>query len=605
MIQKFKALPLNKQIILLIATLGIYILFISLYSTFTFYRQMTNTVESNQELYFNQLLLSCETGFEEIEHICSSVAYNQLVQNYLLETDPINKFTLYQHVINLLNNTKNLNDSIIDIALFGETKNRANISGDIATYNHLYEMIPPDIDSVYYFGKTEYYIANRKYTCIIAAMPIYNLSAGSRKIGVVFATINPAQLFGRAIFTDNIVSNELLFADETNQLVIGDEEIYRLVLSKEETANVFTVRKDNSTYRVRQGKVSSMGGSIYTYYNRSTYDNSMFISFSGQILLIIVAFIVISLLLLTIYKSISESLLQLNGVMKKIRSGKRSGLNERITLDPGKTFSSEVISTTTAFNEMLDEINRLNTNIFMNYTKLYEMEMIQKKTEIAFLRSQINPHFLYNTFSVICGMAAENQMQGVIDITQSLSQIFRYSICGDDIVTLEQELEVVKSYLLIQTSRFEDRFTVEFDCAKETLSALIPKMIIQPLVENAIVHGLEKSLKKGKLQIGSRINKDENALVIWIYDTGVGMPAEMLESIRRNLKRKADHLITEHQKERELLPETKKESIGLCNVNRRIALYFGESHGLHIDSEENVGTNIQIKIPFSEKRRLE
>ena len=132
MIQKFKALPLNKQIILLIATLGIYILFISLYSTFTFYRQMTNTVESNQELYFNQLLLSCETGFEEIEHICSSVAYNQLVQNYLLETDPINKFTLYQHVINLLNNTKNLNDSIIDIALFGETKNRANISGDIA-----------------------------------------------------------------------------------------------------------------------------------------------------------------------------------------------------------------------------------------------------------------------------------------------------------------------------------------------------------------------------------------------------------------------------------------------------------------------------------------
>ena len=88
MIQKFKALPLNKQIILLIATLGIYILFISLYSTFTFYRQMTNTVESNQELYFNQLLLSCETGFEEIEHICSSVAYNQLVQNYLLRPIP-------------------------------------------------------------------------------------------------------------------------------------------------------------------------------------------------------------------------------------------------------------------------------------------------------------------------------------------------------------------------------------------------------------------------------------------------------------------------------------------------------------------------------------
>jgi len=609
MIQKFKALPLNKQIILLIATLGIYISFISLYSTFTFYKQMTNTVESNQELYFNQLLLACETNFEEIEDICSSVAYNQLVQNYLLETDPNNKFTLYQHVVNLLNNTKSLNSGIIDIAILGDTKNRANISGDIATYEHLYGMIPSDTDSVYYSGKTEYYIANRKYSCVIAAMPVYSLSAGSRKIGVAFVTVNPVQLFDRAVFSDNIVINEFLFADQNNELIIGDNEVYQLILKEKETAAVFTVRMDNHsyknscTYSVRQGKVSSMGGIIYSYYNKSNFDNSMLISFSGQIILILAAFIAASILLLTSYKSISESLLQLNGVMNKIISGKRSGLSERITLDPGKTFSSEVISTATAFNEMLDEINRLNTSIFMNYTQLYEMEMLQKKTEIAFLRSQINPHFLYNTFSVICGLAAENQTQGVIDITQSLSQIFRYSISGDDIVTLQQELEVVKSYLLIQTKRFENRFTVEFDCAENTLSALIPKMIIQPIVENAIVHGLEKSLKEGKLQIGSRFKKDENALVIWIYDTGVGMPKEVLESIRNNLNRDADHIITYYHEQNELIPEIIKESIGLCNVNRRIALYFGAAHGLHIDSEENVGTNVQIKIPFSEKRK--
>ena len=144
---------------------------------------------------------------------------------------------------------------------------------------------------------------------------------------------------------------------------------------------------------------------------------------------------------------------------------------------------------------MLDEINRLNTNIFMNYTKLYEMEMIQKKTEIAFCVARLILTFCIIPFLSYAYGCRKSDAGSYRYYTIPVPN-FPYSICGDDIVTLEQELEVVKSYLLIQTSRFEDRFTVEFDCAKETLSALIPKMIIQPLVENAIVHGLEKSLKK-------------------------------------------------------------------------------------------------------------
>ena len=390
------------------------------------------------------------------------------------------------------------------------------------------------------------------------------------------------------------------YSDANNQLILGDDEFYPLVLQEEnESKDEFIVKKNNQVYKVKRQKVNHMDGTIFTYYNKSAYDNSVFSPISRQTALMITAFIAVSIFLMASYKSISQSLLQLNGIMNKIGSGKWSGLSDRITLDPDKIYSKEVIATLTAFNEMLDEINRLNNNIFKNYTKMYDMEMLQKKTEIAFLRSQINPHFLYNTLSLICGMASENQTQGVIEVTQSLSRIFRYSIHGDDVVTLGEELEVIRNYVLIQTNRFEDRFTVEYDCADITMSALIPRMIIQPLVENAIVHGLEKSLKKGKLVIGSRFKKDENVLVIWVYDTGVGMSHKRLESIREYLNNNAEHIIDNYHDNPYSIHEETQESIGLCNVNRRISLQFGQSYRLHIDSEENVGTNIQIKIPFT------
>ena len=597
----FKALPLNRQIMLLIAILGIFILFISLYSTFTYMNQMSTTVERNQELYFNQLLLSAETNFEEIGHISSSIAYNQLVQNYLLESDPNNKFTLYQHMVNLLNNTKTLNNTIIDIALIGENRNSANLSGDISIYYDLYKKIPDNTDTAHFFGKTDYYIADNRYIALVVSMPVYNLSSGGKnQIGVVFVTINPSLLFHQIINTDNVIANEILFSDANNQLILGDDEFYPLVLQEEnESKDEFIVKKNNQVYKVKRQKVNHMDGTIFTYYNKSAYDNSVFSPISRQTALMITAFIAVSIFLMASYKSISQSLLQLNGIMNKIGSGKWSGLSDRITLDPDKIYSKEVIATLTAFNEMLDEINRLNNNIFKNYTKMYDMEMLQKKTEIAFLRSQINPHFLYNTLSLICGMASENQTQGVIEVTQSLSRIFRYSIHGDDVVTLGEELEVIRNYVLIQTNRFEDRFTVEYDCADITMSALIPRMIIQPLVENAIVHGLEKSLKKGKLVIGSRFKKDENVLVIWVYDTGVGMSHKRLESIREYLNNNAEHIIDNYHDNPYSIHEETQESIGLCNVNRRISLQFGQSYRLHIDSEENVGTNIQIKIPFT------
>lgn len=196
-------------------------------------------------------------------------------------------------------------------------------------------------------------------------------------------------------------------------------------------------------------------------------------------------------------------------------------------------------------------------------------------------------------------MSTEGHSEDIINICQALAQILRYSIKGNEFVTFSQEFEIIKSYLMIQSTRFEGRFTIEYNITDEILNARIPKMILQPLVENSIVHGLENKLEMGHLQIGALRDPSNNTLVLWVYDTGLGMNENKLEEIRQSLIFSGiDTILSSHASKDEITPKEENDSLGLTNVNSRIRLYYGEEYHLNVDSEENIGTNIQIRIPF-------
>jgi two-component system sensor histidine kinase YesM len=222
--------------------------------------------------------------------------------------------------------------------------------------------------------------------------------------------------------------------------------------------------------------------------------------------------------------------------MKRITSGNRKALKERIPVDNDSMLSEESVKLISTFNSMLDEIESLNQNIFSTYSKIYEAELYAKKTELALLRSQINPHFIYNTLALICGMSTENRTEDIVNITQAIAKILRYSVKGEELVKLSDELDIIKSYLMIQQCRFDDRFKIEYKIFDNTLDAVIPKMILQPIVENAIIHGLEKKIEDGILEIGALVDSRTNHLVIWVYDTGVGMNQSKLNHLRQAIK---------------------------------------------------------------------
>ena len=205
----------------------------------------------------------------------------------------------------------------------------------------------------------------------------------------------------------------------------------------------------------------------------------------------------------------------------------------------------------------------------------------KRKSEFDALQSQINPHFLYNTLDSIVWMVENERYQEAIVMVTSLAGFFRVGLSkGKNIITLKDELNHAGSYITIQHMRFRDKFTFHINVEKEVLSMATIKLIVQPLLENAVYHGMEFMDGDGEIEVNAYAK--ENSLYIDVTDNGMGIPEEEIDGL---LKRDNEH-------------RAKGSGIGLKNVHERIQLYFGENYGLTILSEADVGTTIKIHLPL-------
>lgn len=250
---------------------------------------------------------------------------------------------------------------------------------------------------------------------------------------------------------------------------------------------------------------------------------------------------------------------------------------------------AEITHVSQSFNRMMDEQNRLNRELQQATVTLYETKLSLQQAELDFLRSQINPHFLYNALEAIQSTAlmhGEAQLAGAVG---ALATLFRYNVKGGETVPLAQELEITRAYLTLQSLRFRDRIEIMENIRDETLSLSAMKLILQPVVENAIYHGLEPKLSAGTLYLSARV--EENDLLLCVYDDGVGIPPDTLSLLRQAL-----------HAPRQERPGT---CVGLWNVHHRIRLYYGESYGLTIESTPEKGTKVTMRLPAARAKTVE
>ncbi|MEA4890086.1 MAG: sensor histidine kinase [Clostridiaceae bacterium] len=240
-------------------------------------------------------------------------------------------------------------------------------------------------------------------------------------------------------------------------------------------------------------------------------------------------------------------------------------------------------------NLMLDEILQMTRKVMTTQSTMYETELARKQAELSALQSQINPHFLYNTLDCIKGYGYLLKSDEVVDITTSLSAIMRYCIKGPDMVLVKDEISCIQKYLNIISIRFGSRFTYSINIEPDIYMMPIPRFLLQPVVENAIYHGLEPKPAQGALDIQGYLSENQH-IVFQIKDDGVGMKIEELAKLKHELENVSPLIVNSAYADR---------GIGLLNINNRIRIKYGESYGLTIESEENKHTVVIIEIPNS------
>ena len=291
---------------------------------------------------------------------------------------------------------------------------------------------------------------------------------------------------------------------------------------------------------------------------------------SGVMILAVAITLIVTLLLLNrILTGVVKPLKKLEKYMVQVNPDNMDQRMEILTDD-------EIGHLSMKFNQMMDRIRNLKEQVI-------EEQEDKRKYELQALQAQINPHFLYNTLDSIIWMAETND-SNIVAMTEALAKLFRISLNkGNEEISLERELEHVKNYLIIQSMRYADKFTYEISAEPGVERCRTIKLILQPIVENCIYHGIKKKRGTGKITI--RAYRREQNLIIEVSDDGCGMPEEICRKIL------SDEIASEN---------ISGSGIGVKNVNERIQLRFGKKYGLSYSSEEGVGTTVTYVLPYNE-----
>ena len=278
---------------------------------------------------------------------------------------------------------------------------------------------------------------------------------------------------------------------------------------------------------------------------------------------------IIALFVLLVYSRI------VNNPLKRLMNAMYAFENEaeRFRFEGETEAVTELQALSDSFQHMTEKIRDL-----MEKVRKEESEV--RKTELKALQAQINPHFLYNTLDSIQWMCERGKNEDAIKMVGALARLFRISISrGHELITIKEEIQHAESYLVIQSYRYKDQFSYRFDVQEGLEGYLCNKITIQPLIENAIYHGIDRMVDVGRIDITVK-EADDNPqdILIVVSDNGVGMTEEQCRKIL--------------QKDR-----SDSGGIGVKNVNDRLVIYFGEGYGLTIQSELDVGTTVTVRIP--------
>lgn len=384
---------------------------------------------------------------------------------------------------------------------------------------------------------------------------------------------------GRVILGNSLISPE-------NLLELWNQDFRE---GRVEEEHLFS-EDDSTRYLVEGAFIDTNGWKVFGLKSEQEMLGSLK-TLRRDILKILTVLLVVSLaLIVLIAKHMTDALNRLETQMNYAKNG---DFNVRFFYP----YKDEIGSLSQCFNYMIEEIQTLikkqNQSIIdlrIERDHVAEVQKQKRKTELKALQAQINPHFLYNTLNTITWQVADKEdMEDVVLLASSLGKFFRLSLSkGAEIIRLSDEIDHVRCYLDIQEIRYEDKLQYQMEVDEELLEHPVLKLILQPLVENAIYHGIKEKKRKGQIRITAEkgMVNHEPVILLSVWDNGAGIPHEKLVLINKGLSKGAN---------------CTDEGYGIYNVNERIKLYYGDEFGLNYESREGEFTKAILTIPCDQK----
>ncbi|ODM25338.1 hypothetical protein A7W90_03360 [Clostridium sp. Bc-iso-3] len=425
------------------------------------------------------------------------------------------------------------------------------------------------------------FLPDRNYEQITMIRPMYVLSTGA-KSGVL--AVNFDKYYIKNIIRSKSEYNNMILDSSNNTMI--STFIDKNVFDQEQIENL------KSYFEGESGeKLCWIDGEKYVLvYDTSKYSGWKYVTLvpasssmqqmtelrnSIFILFLIMNVVTAATLILLLSKTVYRKLNRLIVSMRQLEKGNFNiHIRHKDTDEFGFIYSR--------FNDMVEKIRYL-------FGELYTQKLLQKDAELKLLQSKINPHFIYNIFDNMNWLIQLERYEELEILVDSVSTYFKRSLnAGKDFISVADTLQQLESYVKIQKIRFKDRFECTFDFDDEIIEMMIPNFMLQPLLENAICHGVEPKTGESLIQVkGIRIR---NKVFFTIEDDGAGINSDTLKKI-------SDFLANDKVDE--------DNYFALANINRRIKLYYGEEYGLSIRSTESVGTKVTVIIPFNFNKPLE
>ena len=531
-------------------------------------------VERIIDQYRGSIESCARTGIQFVQ----TLAYDSAISQYLIEEDPGRRYALGQQAGTFLSSMKAIQPQILDAFLFCKNTPESAFLALQPNQAQIMERISGFRLPVV-AGFFPYRTATGESTALYVGCDIYNtedIRAIGKPIGSVAVAISLDEMDADLEELSQIPGVYYAVLNEDASLIRGTTRY----LDDGLLARAYALRTDGGEGTVirfmREATIAPVlgtHGSLLVYTRPTVVLGDMFRA-SGIVLGLTAA---MYLLLALVFRASQRSLA---GPLSRLTHDLARGSRE-FTLEG----NDDVRSLIAALNHLFSSEKYLSDTLHTANARLRESELTQARLELQFLRSQINPHFIYNALEIIRSMAIVHKTPEVGEISKSLAAILRYSIKGGETVTLRDELDIIACYLSIQTIRFGNRFTYHFDLEDGVETVMIPRMCLQPLVENAVTHGLEDKLSEGHLWLTAFIRDGE--LNISVEDDGVGLAPERVKALNDLLKQ----------------PEASgaAEGVGLVNVARRIQIARGNAFGMSLESELGRGTRVSLKLPISKE----